>query len=75
MKKTFLAAATLLTLGVGSAFAGDGDVYAQPPAPPAHAAYAQQATGQNRLFPAISRPTTSVYSLFSHPGYPQGGEN
>ncbi len=74
MTKTLMIAAALLTLGVGSAFAGDGDVYAQP-AQVNTTVLAQQASGQSRLFPTSTRYTTSVYSLFADPGTTQGGEN
>jgi len=79
MRKTVLAAAALLTLGVGSAFAGEGDVNALPSAnaqvAPGQAATVQTSTGQNRLFTGSTQGTTSVYSMFSRPGYVQGGEN
>jgi hypothetical protein len=72
MTKTLILATTLLTLGVGTAFAGDGDVYAQP-AQVSRAAASGQASTTDRLFPADTRPATSVYPLFAHQGYPQGG--
>ncbi len=74
MKKTLMIAAALLTLGVGSAFAGDGGVNAQP-AQVTRAAIAQQATSHNRLFSARTAPEVSVYSAFGQSGTSQGGEN
>jgi hypothetical protein len=72
MKKTLIAAAALLTLGVGSAFA-DGNVNAQPPAPQVSQSATQQASGQHRLFSASTRPHTTVYSSFGFGGG-DGGE-
>jgi hypothetical protein len=67
-------AATILTLGAGSAFA-DGNVYA-PPAQVNRAPIAQQANGQQQLtFPASHRTTVSVYSQFNGGTYADGGEN
>lgn len=74
MSKTLMIAATLLTLGAGAAFAGDGDVYAQP-AQQNRAPIAQQASAGQRLFPATNQPSTNVYGLFGHAGTTQGGEN
>ena len=74
MNKTLMIAATLLTLGAGSAFA-DGNVYAQP-AQVSSAPVAQQAAGERTtLFTSSQRPTTSIYSQFRGPGYTQGGDN
>lgn len=63
MNKTLILAATLLSLGVGSAFAGDGDMNAQP-ARVDRAPVAAQASGHGRLFPATNRAQTDVYGLF-----------
>jgi hypothetical protein len=63
MNKTLILAATLLTLGAGSAFAGDGDVYG-PPAQVRNAAPYAQANGQNRVFPAGNHAQTNVYGMF-----------
>ena len=74
MNKTLMIAATLLTLGAGSAFA-DGDVFALP-AQVDTVQTTQQAAGQHSTFFTTSqRPTTSVYSQFRGPGYTQGGDN
>lgn len=72
MKKTLILAATILSLGAGAAFAGDGDVYA-PPAQVSNAPVSANAA-QHRLFSASSQPQTSVYGMFRGPGYTQGGE-
>ncbi|MBN8928725.1 MAG: hypothetical protein BGO51_24680 [Rhodospirillales bacterium 69-11] len=80
MRKTMMIAAALLTLGTGAAFANDGDVFVpqldgvtvqQQQAP----ATAQQQAPAHRIFATTDRATTSVYDLFSRPGYTQGGEN
>ena len=73
MKKTLMLAATVLTLGVGSALAADGDVNALP-AQVSSAPVSAQAS-QARLFPAANHAQTSVYGLFRGPGYAQGGLN
>jgi hypothetical protein len=71
MKKTLILAAALLSFGVGSAFAGDGDPHAQPAQIPATSAY--QASAQaHRLFPATSRSQVNVYSSFGDAGGVQG---
>jgi hypothetical protein len=68
MKKTLVIAAALLSLGVGSAFAGDGDPHAQPPARTSVAS-AQDGQNAHRLFPATTRHQTDVYPAF---GYAEG---
>lgn len=74
MNKTLMIAATLLTLGTGAAFAGDGDVYAAP-AQVSRAPIAQQSTERQRVFPASTQQTTNIYGLFGNAGTTQGGEN
>ena len=69
MKKTLVIAAALLSLGVGSAFAGDGDPHAQPPARVPNAATLQGNGPSQRLFPATTRHQTDVYPAF---GYAEG---
>ena len=78
MRKTMMIAAAFLTLGTGAAFANDGDVFV----PQAATAQTQQAPASavqqgtaHRIFATSDHATTSVYSLFSRPGYSQGGEN
>ncbi|MBN8907671.1 MAG: hypothetical protein J0H99_13800 [Rhodospirillales bacterium] len=76
-------AGLLLTLGTGAAFANDGDVFVPQVAnatvvtqPGASVLPQVQApTLRQGVFATSNRPTTSVYSLFARPGYPQGGEN
>lgn len=63
MNKTLILAVTLLSLGVGSAFAGDGDVNALP-AQVSNAPITAQASGHGRLFPAGNHAQTNVYDLF-----------
>jgi hypothetical protein len=63
MKKTLMLAAVLLSMGAGAAFAGDGDVNAQPPAQ-VNAATLQNGGSAHRLFPATNREQVSVYSSF-----------
>jgi hypothetical protein len=63
MKKTLLVAAALLSLGVGSAFAGDGDPHAQPPLVTSYATFSQS-TQDHRLFQASTRDQVNVYSNF-----------
>ncbi|MBN8902500.1 MAG: hypothetical protein BGO51_01535 [Rhodospirillales bacterium 69-11] len=83
MRKTMMLAGLLLTLGTGAAFAGDGNVYVPQldnvvvdQSSPTVRVPVQQVPAHNRsVFAASNRPTTSVYGLFSHPGYPQGGDN
>ncbi len=74
MKKTLMIAATLLSLGVGSAFAGDGDPHAQPPARVPNASTLQNNAPSQRLFPATTRPQVNVYSSFNNGDFAQGGE-
>ena len=62
MNKTLILAATLLTLGVGSAFAGDGDVNALPAQVSSAPAAAQPSS--HRLFAASNRDQTNVYGMF-----------
>ncbi|MBN8871262.1 MAG: hypothetical protein J0H67_00350 [Rhodospirillales bacterium] len=73
-----LAAATLMTLGVGSAFANDGDVFVpQAPANAATAQFAKPATGTRNtrpLFSTQAAPQTNVYPMFGYAGL-QGGEH
>ena len=83
MRKTMMLAGLLLTLGTGAAFANDGDVFVPQldnvvvnQSSPTVRVPTQQVPAQHRsVFAASNRPTTSVYDLFSHPGYPQGGKN
>lgn len=74
MRHITIIAATLLALGTTAAFAGDGDVNAQPP--PVHQTQsAAQAAGQQRLFPSSTREHRNVYGLFNGGSFPDGGEN
>jgi hypothetical protein len=63
MKKTLMMAAVLLSMGVGSAFAGDGDPHAQPPAQTS-ATMLQSSGPAHRLFPATTRNQVDVYPSF-----------
>ncbi len=72
MNKTLMIAATLLTLGAGSAFA-DGNVPAQP-AQVERAPIAQQANGHQTTLFSTQSHGVSVYSLFLDPVFTQGGE-
>lgn len=75
MNKTLILAATILTLGMGSAFAMDGNANGwAPPAQVSNAQTTSQAAGQHRLFATGGHNQTSVYGLFRGPGYTQGGE-
>jgi hypothetical protein len=61
MKKTLILAAALLSLGVGSAFAGDGDPHAQPPA---QVSSYSQSGPVHHIFAVSNHAQTSVYSQF-----------
>jgi sorbitol-specific phosphotransferase system component IIC len=74
MFKTIMVAATMLTLGVGAAFA-DGNVTAQPATVAVPQAAPAQAHPVTRLFPASMSHATSVYELFGYAGVTQGGNN
>ncbi|MDR3536115.1 MAG: hypothetical protein P4L71_06410 [Acetobacteraceae bacterium] len=71
MKKTLLVAATLLTFGVGSAFAEEVDVTAAP-TQTTQSAPAKPATAQNRVFSARTDHQTWVYTAFGYAGVGQG---
>ena len=62
MNKTLIIAATLLTLGVGSALAGEGAVNTVP-AQVSNSSVAAPANG-HRLFEASHRAQTNVYGMF-----------
>lgn len=70
MKHLVLAAAALLALGVGTAFA-DGNVTAQP-AQTRHAAWATAQSGQG--YTSTSRASVWVYPAFGAGDSTQGGE-
>ncbi len=72
MKKTLMVAATLLTLGVGSAFAADRDAGATQ-AQPAQTTASQPAATQRLLFPTRTSRTVDVYPQFGYAGL-NGGE-
>jgi hypothetical protein len=75
MKHVFLAAAAVLTLGVGSAFA-DGNVVTQPPQAPRQVQTQQGSTDSNGIYVTNTpRHEVWVYGAFETPGNPQGGEN
>jgi hypothetical protein len=75
MKKTLILAVTILTLGVGSAFAADGDANGwAAPAQVSKSQSAAQANGGNLVFAVSGHPQTNVYGMFRGPGYTQGGE-
>jgi hypothetical protein len=78
VKKILLIAAAVFSIGVGSAFAGDGDVNAQP-AQTNNAMTLQQGVQAHRLFPATTRSQVNVYSSFGDAGGDsgtvQGGSN
>jgi hypothetical protein len=73
MKRTLMIAAALLSLGIGSAFAGDGDPHAQPPAMANAATYAAGAQS-HRLFSAATHNQVSLYSSFGGDQYSRGQE-
>ncbi|MBN8909770.1 MAG: hypothetical protein J0H99_24950 [Rhodospirillales bacterium] len=83
MRKTMMLAGLLLTLGTGAAFAGDGDVFVpqldnvtvNQPGVTARPQMQQVPPASRGVFAASNHATTSVYGMFSHPGYPQGGDN
>lgn len=75
MQKTLILAAALMSLGMGAAFAGDGDVTAANPPPSARAAWSGKPSGQATLFStATPHHETWVYDQFGYAGA-QGGRN
>ncbi len=72
MTKTILAAAAVLALGAGSAFAGQRDVTAAS-AQASQSAAAAANGGQALVFPTTTDSQVWVYPRFGYAGVTQGG--